>query len=39
MLGSTPDWMAHDHLVSRLEAISGSHDAYERIVATRLAGY
>jgi putative transposase len=37
--GIRRDWLAHDHLVERLAAISGSSDAYERIVASRQARY
>jgi REP element-mobilizing transposase RayT len=35
MAGTAPLWIAHDHLVEHLEAISGSGDAYERIVEAR----
>jgi REP element-mobilizing transposase RayT len=38
-VGISREWLAHDHLVRRLEAISGSSDAYERIVASRMRRY
>jgi putative transposase len=34
--GTQPPWLAHDHLVQRLEAITGSKNAYESVVAARL---
>jgi REP element-mobilizing transposase RayT len=34
--GIRRDWLAHEHLVRRLEAISGSRHAYEDVIATRL---
>jgi hypothetical protein len=37
--GLSPDWMAHDHLVERLAAISGAADAYEAVVTARLSAY
>jgi putative transposase len=36
--GAPPKWMAHDHLLDRLEAITGSRSAYGSIVANRLGG-
>lgn len=36
--GTPPNWMAHDRLVDRLEAITGSRTSYEAIVASRLKG-
>jgi putative transposase len=37
--GIAPAWLAHDHLVGRLQAISGSLDTYEALVASRLRPY
>ena len=36
--GTPAPWMAHDRLVERLEAITGSRSSYEAIVASRLRG-
>jgi REP element-mobilizing transposase RayT len=37
--GIRRDWLAHDHLVQRLTAISNAPDAYERIIASRMRAY
>jgi REP element-mobilizing transposase RayT len=37
--GAPADWLAHDRLAARLEAISGCSDTYESIVAARLRPY
>jgi putative transposase len=37
--GTAPRWLAHDHLVDRLEEITGSRTAYDRLVAARLTAY
>jgi REP element-mobilizing transposase RayT len=37
--GAPASWTAHDHLVDRLEAITGSRYAYERLVEARLRRY
>jgi REP element-mobilizing transposase RayT len=37
--GVAPSWLAHERLVERLEAITGSRDTYDSLVATRLRGY
>lgn len=36
--GTAPDWLAHDRLVERLAAITGSTTTYESIVFQRLVG-
>ena len=36
--GRVAPWMAHERLVDRLEAITGSRTSYEAIVASRLRG-
>jgi putative transposase len=37
--GAARPWVAHRHLVDRLEAITGSRTAYEKLVASRLHAY
>ena len=32
-------WTAHEHLVDRLEAVTGSRNAYERLLEARLRAY
>ena len=38
-LGTPAAWGAHDHLVDRLEAITGSRDTYQSLVNARLLAY
>jgi putative transposase len=37
--GTPAPWTAHDRLVDRLEAVTGSRKAYERLVEARLRAY
>jgi hypothetical protein len=37
--GSVRPWLAHEHLVDRLAAITGSRDTYAELVASRLGPY
>lgn len=37
--GIPAPWLAHAHLIDRLEATTGSRDAYDRLVAARLGSY
>jgi REP element-mobilizing transposase RayT len=37
--GIRPAWLAHEHLLDRLEAITGSRASYDRLIDARLRAY